>query len=135
MPKEFTKNNNLLRPLLANPDSFTKSADGSGEVLKPLEIADHLTGGTIFLGANSAPAFFLRNFEQLEYFGSVDQFPATTLEDANILSVFGLDNSSVTYPFVNLWSTEAGSDDISSLRQALPSDFEIVKSVTVNASV
>lgn len=52
------------------------------------------------------------------------------LADGNLTAIFGLDNSSVTYPFVNLWSSGDGShDDVGSLRNALPSDLEILKSV------
>lgn len=95
---------------------------------QPLEVSDALTGETIFLGANSAPACFLR-LSPKERSAQIHNGTLTqTLMKGNVLSLFGLDNSSVTYPFVNLWSTnDISSDDASSLHQALPSDLEILK--------
>ena len=94
----------------------------------PLEVSDALTGETIFLGANSAPAFFLRRPSKESHSQPPNGASAKSLVKCNTLSIFGLDNSSVTYPFVNLWSTNAGSgDDASSLHQALPSDLDILK--------
>lgn len=95
---------------------------------EPLEVSDALTGETVFLGPNSAPAFFLRSLGQENPYASPGHEKARDLVQGNILSIFGLENSSVTYPFVSLWSTnDSSSDDVDSLREALPSDMEILK--------
>lgn len=97
---------------------------------EPLQVSDPLTGETIFLGANSAPAFFLRYLSQATSLNPNTQLSIQTLANENVTAVFALDNSSVTYPFMNLWSTgDASNDDLESLRNALPSDLEILKSV------
>ena len=94
----------------------------------PLEVSDALTGETVFLGANSAPAFFLRRPSKKRPGQPPNGVSAETLVKGNILSIFGLENSRVTYPFVNLWSTnDDSSDDAGSLNQALPSDLEVLK--------
>lgn len=115
-----------IRNDAGNRDSKTPNRIAPG----PLEVSDALTGETIFLGANSAPAFFLRRPSKERPSQPPNGASAKTLVKANTLSIFGLDNSSVTYPFVNLWSSGDGShDDVGSLRNALPSDLEILKSV------
>lgn len=97
---------------------------------EPLQVSDPLTGETTFLGANSAPAFFLRYLSQATSLNPNTQLSIQTLANENVTAVFALDNSSVTYPFMNLWSTgDASNDDLESLRNALPSDLEILKSV------
>ena len=93
-------------------------------------MSDPLTGETIFLGVNSAPAVFLRYLHQATSLTPSTRSLIEALANENVTAVFGLDNSSVTYPFLNLWSTGDGSsDDVGSLRNALPSDLEILKSV------
>ncbi|CAF9936974.1 hypothetical protein IMSHALPRED_010972 [Imshaugia aleurites] len=53
---------------------------------------------------------------------------ARTPVRGDVLSIFGLDNLSVTYSFDNLWSTNDGSsDNADTLTRALPSDLEILK--------
>ena len=97
---------------------------------EPLQVSDPLTGETIFLGVNSAPAVFLRYLDQATSLTPSIRSVVQALANENVTAVFGLDNSSVTYPFLNLWSTGDGSnDDVGSLRNALPSDLEILKSV------
>ena len=84
----------------------------------------------MFLGVNSAPAVFLRYLHRTTSLTSSTRNLVQALANENVTAVFGLENSSVTYPFLNLWSTSDGSnDDVQSLRNALPSDLEILKSV------
>jgi hypothetical protein len=47
---------------------------------------------------------------------------AKTLLDENILPKLGLDNNTATFPFVDLWSTEASTFDVQGLVKALPDD-------------
>lgn len=47
---------------------------------------------------------------------------AKTLLEENILPKLGLDNETATFPFVDLWSTEASSFDVQGLVKALPDD-------------
>jgi len=47
---------------------------------------------------------------------------AKTLLEENILPKLGLDNETATFPFVDLWSTEASTFDVQGLVKALPDD-------------
>lgn len=47
---------------------------------------------------------------------------AKTLLEENILPKLGLDNETTTFPFVDLWSTEASAFDVQGLVKALPND-------------
>ncbi|PYH97414.1 fungal-specific transcription factor domain protein [Aspergillus ellipticus CBS 707.79] len=70
--------------------------------------------GTVHLGSRSVLAYILNNKS-----GS-DQLQA--LLEGGILPKLGLDNESATYPFVDLWSSDMSSFDISAVCSALPSD-------------
>ncbi|KAL4995372.1 hypothetical protein BDV10DRAFT_133751 [Aspergillus recurvatus] len=70
--------------------------------------------GTVHLGSRSVLAYILNNKS-----GS-DQLQA--LLEGGILPKLGLDNESATYPFVDLWSSEMSTFDISAVCCALPTD-------------
>ncbi|OOG00042.1 hypothetical protein ASPCADRAFT_203929 [Aspergillus carbonarius ITEM 5010] len=70
--------------------------------------------GTVHLGSRSVLAYILNNKS-----GS-DQLQA--LLEGGILPKLGLDNESATYPFVDLWSSDMSTFDISAVCSALPSD-------------
>jgi hypothetical protein len=70
--------------------------------------------GTVHLGSRSVLAYILNNQT-----GS-DQLQA--LLEGGILPKLGLDNESATYPFVDLWSSDMSTFDISAVCSALPTD-------------
>ncbi|KAE8154236.1 hypothetical protein BDV25DRAFT_121771 [Aspergillus avenaceus] len=79
-----------------------------------IHAANTLGEGTVHLGSRSVLAYILNNKS-----GS-DQLQA--LLEGGILPKLGLDNESATYPFVDLWSSDMSSFDISAVCSALPSD-------------
>jgi hypothetical protein len=83
---------------------------------------DDLTGGTVHLGGNSVPAMVIA-------LGSGnDEETVRELLDKSVLPLFGLDNQSATYPFVDLWGLPHGSlSRIDGLCKLLPSDADILQ--------
>lgn len=79
-----------------------------------IHAANTLGEGTVHLGSRSVLAYILNNKS-----GS-DQLQA--LLEGGILPKLGLDNESATYPFVDLWSSDMSTFDISAVCGALPSD-------------
>jgi hypothetical protein len=96
------------------------SADGSNrsKAASPeregIHAANTLGEGTVHLGSRSVLAYILNNKS-----GS-DQLQA--LLEGGILPKLGLDNESATYPFVDLWSSDMSTFDVSAVCSALPSD-------------
>ncbi|RDW92984.1 putative C6 transcription factor [Aspergillus mulundensis] len=94
-------------------DASNRSKGASPEregILAPNTLGE----GTVHLGSRSVLAYILNNKS-----GS-DQLQA--LLEGGILPKLGLDNESATYPFVDLWSSEMSTFDISAVCCALPSD-------------
>lgn len=79
--------------------------------------------GTVHLGSRSVLAYILNNKS-----GS-DQLQA--LLEGGILPKLGLDNESATYPFVDLWSSDMSTFDISAVCSALPTDQQCKESVCI----
>ncbi|CAI7574876.1 unnamed protein product [Penicillium pancosmium] len=79
-----------------------------------IHAANTLGQGTVHLGSRSVLAYILNNKS-----GS-DQLQA--LLEGGILPKLGLDNESATYPFVDLWSSDMSTFDISAVCSALPTD-------------
>lgn len=79
-----------------------------------IHAANTLGEGTVHLGSRSVLAYILNNKS-----GS-DQLQA--LLEGGILPKLGLDNESATYPFVDLWSSDMSTFDVSAVCSALPSD-------------
>ena len=73
--------------------------------------------GTMHLGARSVLAYMMG----LGRIKSAQDNARGILEE-NILPKLGLDNESVTYPFVDLWSTDNSIKDINGLCSAIPDD-------------
>ena len=97
---------------------------------KPLQVHDNVTRETIHLGGKSNPAFLLQLCERLTREDPQRWSQVCTFLHDHVLSVFGLQNTSTTYPFVNLWATDDSSaDNFAQLRSGLPSDAECFKSV------
>lgn len=94
-------------------DASSRSKGASPE-REGIHAANTLGKGTVHLGSRSVLAYILNNKS-----GS-DQLQA--LLEGGILPKLGLDNESATYPFVDLWSTDMSSFDISAVCSALPTD-------------
>lgn len=94
-------------------DASSRSKGASPE-REGIHTANTLGKGTVHLGSRSVLAYILNNKS-----GS-DQLQA--LLEGGILPKLGLDNESATYPFVDLWSTDMSSFDISAVCSALPTD-------------
>ncbi|KAJ5908614.1 hypothetical protein N7495_001296 [Penicillium taxi] len=94
-------------------DASSRSKNASPE-REGIHAANTLGQGTVHLGSRSVLAYILNNKS-----GS-DQLQA--LLEGGILPKLGLDNESATYPFVDLWSTDMSSFDISAVCSALPID-------------
>ncbi|KAL4929745.1 putative C6 transcription factor [Aspergillus undulatus] len=94
-------------------DASTRSKGASPE-REGIHAPNTLGEGTVHLGSRSVLAYILNNKS-----GS-DQLQA--LLEGGILPKLGLDNESATYPFVDLWSTDMSTFDISAVCCALPDD-------------
>ncbi|KAJ5795267.1 Transcription factor [Penicillium paradoxum] len=94
-------------------DANTRSKRASPE-REGIHAANTLGKGTVHLGSRSVLAYILNNQS-----GS-DQLQA--LLEGGILPKLGLDNESATYPFVDLWSSDMSTFDISAVCSALPTD-------------
>ena len=73
--------------------------------------------GTMHLGSRSVLAYMMGLGRTKS-----SQEAARTLLEENILPKLGLDNETSTYPFVDLWSTDASAWDVSALCRTLPDD-------------
>jgi hypothetical protein len=96
-----------------NGDAGSRSKGASPE-REGIHAANTLGQGTVHLGSRSVLAYILNNKT-----GS-DQLQ--TLLEGGILPKLGLDNESATYPFVDLWSSDMSTFDISAVCSALPTD-------------
>jgi hypothetical protein len=94
-------------------DASSRSKGASPE-REGIHAANTLGKGTVHLGSRSVLAYILNNKS-----GS-DQLQA--LLEGGILPKLGLDNESATYPFVDLWSSDMSTFDISAVCSALPTD-------------
>ncbi|CEN60415.1 Putative Fungal specific transcription factor domain protein [Aspergillus calidoustus] len=94
-------------------DASTRSKGASPE-REGIHAPNTLGEGTVHLGSRSVLAYILNNKS-----GS-DQLQ--TLLEGGILPKLGLDNESATYPFVDLWSSDMSTFDISAVCYALPTD-------------
>lgn len=94
-------------------DASSRSKGASPE-REGIHAANTLGEGTVHLGSRSVLAYILNNKS-----GS-DQLQA--LLEGGILPKLGLDNESATYPFVDLWSSDMSTFDISAVCSALPGD-------------
>lgn len=87
---------------------------GASPEREGIHAANTFGKGTVHLGSRSVLAYILNNKT-----GS-GQLQAL-LEDG-ILPKLGLDNESATYPFVDLWSSDMSTFDVSAVCSALPTD-------------
>ncbi|KAI9933147.1 hypothetical protein MW887_007618 [Aspergillus wentii] len=127
--KEMEKTISTLRVGLDKAEEGTGSAVETGSVQsgdassrskgasperEGIHAANTLGEGTVHLGSRSVLAYILNNKS-----GS-DQLQA--LLEGGILPKLGLDNESATYPFVDLWSSDMSTFDVSAVCSALPID-------------
>ena len=73
--------------------------------------------GTMHLGSRSVLAYMMGLGRTKS-----SQEAAQTLLETDILPKLGLDNETATYPFIDLWSTNASAYDVSGLLKTLPDD-------------
>lgn len=90
--------------------------------MEGIHTRNELTGETIHIGGASVPALVLALGR-----GGNDRPGVQELLGKSILPIFGLDNESATYPFVDLWSLPHGSlVKITELVKTLPNDSQIL---------
>ncbi|PGH04992.1 hypothetical protein AJ80_08419 [Polytolypa hystricis UAMH7299] len=82
-------------------------------ILAPNELGN----GAVHLGPRSALAYILGR-------SNTSQETTNALLEGGILPKLGLDNETATYPFVDLWSSEASSFDLNAVCSALPDDAQ-----------
>jgi hypothetical protein len=78
--------------------------------------------GTMHLGSKSVLAYMIGLGRTKS-----SQEAAKTLLVEDVLPKLGLDNETSTYPFVDLWSTDASEWDVGALCRTLPSDAHCVE--------
>ncbi|KAF2404068.1 hypothetical protein EJ06DRAFT_535462 [Trichodelitschia bisporula] len=106
-----------------SPASPSSSSRG-GDIAQGMHTNNDLTGETVYLGGNSVPAMVMA-------LGRGANGGASTLRELlgrSVLPVFGLDNESATYPFVDLWGLPHGSVvRIEELCKLVPSDADCLQ--------
>ncbi|GES58112.1 fungal-specific transcription factor domain protein [Aspergillus terreus] len=112
---EETQASTLETGSVQSADASNRSKVASPE-REGIHAPNTLGEGTVHLGSRSVLAYILNNKS-----GS-DQLQA--LLEGGILPKLGLDNESATYPFVDLWSSDMSTFDISAVCNALPSDHQ-----------
>ncbi|KAF2147141.1 uncharacterized protein K452DRAFT_217301 [Aplosporella prunicola CBS 121167] len=102
------------RQLSADPSTRHVSSQG-------IHTTNSITGQTVHLGGNSVPALVMSLGKgEAGSSGGVQE-----LLGKNVLPIFGLDNESATYPFVDLWGLPHGSmSRVYELCNALPNDSD-----------
>jgi hypothetical protein len=96
-------------------DASQRSGNASPE-REGIHTANTLGDGTVHLGSRSVLAYILNKSGSLQ---------AQALLEGGILPKLGLDNETATYPFVDLWSSDTSTFDVSAVCGALPSDQQI----------
>jgi len=113
--KELARRRPPARP---DGDNGSAASDDAGRA-PDMHAAHRLTGETVFLGANSAPAVAMAISQQ------AGPDAARDLLDRSILPIFTLENESATYPFVDLWGLpHASPERIQKLCALLPSNAD-----------
>lgn len=123
---------NLRADLFDNVKSVPKSGQEAGsaasapdaDVIQGMSTTNTLTGDTVYLGGSSVPAMVVALAQTSDKDSAVQD-----LLNKSILPIFGLDNESATYPFVDLWGLPHGSfQRVELLSKVLPaSDSECMQ--------
>jgi Zn(2)-Cys(6) binuclear cluster domain-containing protein len=88
----------------SSPPLDPTMGDAKFDVSRGLSTSNSLTGDSVYLGANSVPAMVVALANN-----SNDYSVIQDIIGKSILPVFGLDNESATYPFIDLWGIPHGS--------------------------
>lgn len=92
----------------------------SSAALPGFHTKNSLTGQTVYIGGSSVPALVMALGQ-----GSRDELNIKDVLGKSILPLFGLDNETATYPFVDLWGLANGwSAKAMQLAKAIPSDSQ-----------
>ncbi|KAL1963942.1 hypothetical protein VTN77DRAFT_7617 [Rasamsonia byssochlamydoides] len=94
----------------------SQRSDHASPEREGIHTANTLGEGTVHLGSRSVLAYILNKSGSLQ---------AQALLEGGILPKLGLDNETATYPFVDLWSSDTSTFDVSAVCSALPSDQQI----------
>ncbi|KIW74379.1 hypothetical protein Z517_12319 [Fonsecaea pedrosoi CBS 271.37] len=112
--------------LVGRPKVERTGGDSSSEGVDQDNFAIHtsneVTGETVHLGGNSVPAmvFSLKS--------DPNEYDAQDVLGKSILPLFGLDNESATYPFVDLWGLPHGSyARLQAMCRLLPTDADCLQ--------
>lgn len=108
----------MATPMSHNKDDMMaddRSTSTSTGVTAGIHAQNDLGGGTVHLGSRSVMAYILG-----KHASSQDAVQA--LLEENMLPKLGLDNESVSYPFVDLWSSNSSAYDIRAVSGAVPDD-------------
>lgn len=109
------------RPLHDTAPAGSDSEDQEHEA-RGLNTSNAMTGETVHLGGNSVPAMVLA------LGGTKREDDVQGLLGKSILPIFGLDNESATYPFVDLWGLPHGSlARLEGLCKLLPSNADCLQ--------
>lgn len=99
----------------------SENEDGDDDALG-LQASNAMTGEMVHLGGNSVPAMVMA------LGGGRSEDAIEGLLGKSILPIFGLDNESATYPFVDLWGVPHGSyTRLEGLCKLLPSDADCLQ--------
>jgi hypothetical protein len=100
--------------------------DNEVNVIQGLSTSNSLTGDAVYLGVNSVPAMVVALANSNK---SSNDSTVQDIIGKSMLPVFGLDNESATYPFVDLWGIPHGSfQRIELLCKLLPeSDADLIQ--------
>ncbi|KAF2157855.1 hypothetical protein K461DRAFT_317884 [Myriangium duriaei CBS 260.36] len=94
----------------------------SSAALPGFHTRNALTGETVYIGGSSVPALVMALGQ-----GSRDQLNVEGILGKSILPLFGLDNETATYPFVDLWGLANGwTAKATQLAKTIPSDSQCV---------
>jgi len=93
--------------------------------IRAMEINEqsHLSGETVHLGGGSVPALVMA----LRHGGADRPALQEVFNSNRLLPLFGLENESASYPFVNLWGPTDESARINELSKAIPGDAECMQ--------
>ncbi|WEW56185.1 hypothetical protein PRK78_001622 [Emydomyces testavorans] len=104
---------------IASPELRNDHNVGGQEAQSPesegVHASNELGNSTIHLGSRSVLAYILGG-------SGTSQEATQALSEGGILPKLGLDNELVTYPFIDLWSSNSATFDINAVCSALPDD-------------
>ncbi|KAL1310931.1 hypothetical protein AAFC00_001155 [Neodothiora populina] len=110
---------NVLRMDASGQSRFENQATRHTDV-NGIHARNDLTGQTVHLGGSSVPALVMALGQ-----GNREQPSVQEILGRSILPIFGLDNETATYPFVDLWGLAHGSlARVQELAKTIPTDSQ-----------